>query len=490
MIPDPTPRRSLAWLAAITALAAFLRLYRIGSDLWLDEISTVLDYRGGLWLDVFTVFKSLNNHPLNSLLVKAMAGLFGPAEWAVRLPAAIFGIAAVPAVYFLARIALRSRDALLAASLLAVSYHHVFFSQNSRGYTGMIFFGVLGTAFFLRALERNRPRGWVLYAVAMGLAIASVLQAVFILAGHAAAFGAAALTRPGARLRPSAAGAVAAWAAAGAASLAVYAKLLPKLQAFSGAAFRSAAGGFSPFSAEFWAETARGLTAGFGGKALILLIPFAAVGAIGFLAFLRRDIFYSAVLLLPLFVTAVYLLARGYHFTPRFFLWAVPVAWIFTAASAAALEEMLASRSAAIARAIPMLTALGFAALSFVSLPAYYATPKQPNRTSLEWVLSRRASDEPVVAAHMARWGMRFYGPSTGLTSGESSFEADDVPELAAVERASAGKKVWLLTTFSRGLRLGRPDLDRYVHDHYREERRFPATVGDASVTVWTREIP
>src|SRR5262249_59347881 len=116
----------------------------------------------------------------------------------------------------------------------------------------------------------------------------------------------------------------------------------------------------------------------------------------------------------------------------------------------------------------------GLAALSSRAPPAYYPTPKQPNRTSLEWVLSRRASDEPVVAAHMARWGMRFYGPSTGLTSGESSFEADDLPELAAVERASAGKKVWLLTTFSRGLRLGRPDLDRYVHDHYREERRVP----------------
>jgi hypothetical protein len=313
---------------------------------------------------------------------------------------------------------------------------------------------------------------------------------VFILAGHAAAFAVGALAGERARLRPLTGRAHAAWAAAAVASLAVYAKLLPKLGAFSDAAFRSAAGGYSPFSADFWAETARGLAAGFGAKTLIPLLPFAAIGAIGLLAFLRRNISYGAVLLMPLFVTAGYLLARGYHLTPRFFLWAIPVAWIFTAASSAAIEEILASRSAAIGRAIPILVAAGFTTLSLLSLPGYYATPKQPNRTSLEWVLSRRVPGEPVVAAHMARWGLRFYGPPKGLTAGESSFEADDVAQLLDVERASDGKKVWLLTTFSRGLRLGRPELDRYVHDHYREEQRFPATIGDASVTVWTRETP
>ncbi|HKF43744.1 MAG TPA: glycosyltransferase family 39 protein [Thermoanaerobaculia bacterium] len=489
MIPEQPSRRPLAWLAAITALAAVLRLYRIGSDLWLDEIATVLDYRDGSWLDVFTVFKSLNNHPLNSLLVKAMVGIFGPAEWAVRLPAALFGIATVPAVYALGRVALRGREALLAAFLLAVSYHHVFFSQNSRGYTGMLFFGVAGTTFFFRGLQRNRPSDWVLYAAVMFLAIASVLQAVFLVAGHAIAYAGGALF-PGDWRRPArlaATRAVAAWAAAGLLSIGVYSKLLPKLKAFSDATFRSAAGGYSPFSAEFWGELAGGLAAGIGAKTFLALLPFAAAGGAGLLLFFRRNIFYTAVLVSPLAVTAVYLLLQRFHFTPRFFLWALPAAWILTAASVGALEATPVGRAAGMARLLPVAVAAGFAALAAISLPGYYRTPKQPNRVSLDWVLARRAAGEPVVAAYMAKWGLRFYGPPRGLVPGES-FEANDAGELAAAERASAGKKIWLLTTFSRGLRLERPGLDSYIREHYREQIRFPATVGDASVTVWTRE--
>ena len=489
MTLEESPRRPLAWLAAITLLGAFLRLHRLGSDLWLDEIATVLDYRDGSWLDVFTVFKSLNNHPLNSLLVKAAVAVFGSPEWAVRLPAAVFGIATVPAVYVLARVALRVRESLLAAFLLAISYHHIFFSQNSRGYTAMLFFGVVGTTLFFRGVSRNRALDWVLYAGAAWLAIASVLQAVFIFEAHALALAGAALSRGPQReaARRAAPRALAAWMAAGLLSLAVYARLLPKAQAYSDAAFRSAAGGFSPFSADFWKELAGGLAAGLGGKLFIAALPFAVIGAAGFLVFSRRNIFYVAVLLSPLLVTAASLTLRGFHLSPRFFLWAVPVAWILTAASAGALETWLAPRMPGAARLIPLAAAAALAALSALSLPAYYRTPKQPNRVSLEWVLARRSPDEPVVAAHMARWGRRYYGPALGLAPGDSR-EADDTPDLAAAERASAGKKVWLLTTFSRGLRLGRPDLDRYIREHYREEIRFPATVGNASVTVWSRE--
>ena len=48
--PDSEPRigrdvaRPGAWLAVITLVAAGLRFWRISSDLWLDEITTVLDY--------------------------------------------------------------------------------------------------------------------------------------------------------------------------------------------------------------------------------------------------------------------------------------------------------------------------------------------------------------------------------------------------------------------------------------------------------------
>src|SRR5262245_29910067 len=158
-------RRPILWLLAITAVAAALRAYGIGSDLWLDEITTVLDYRNVSAFQIVTTYTSSNNHLLNTLMVQAMVRAFGPAEWAVRFPAAAFGIAGIPAAYALARVALRRRESLLAAFLVAVSYHHIFFSQNGRGYTALLFWSTLGTLFFLRGLTRDRARDWVLYVL-------------------------------------------------------------------------------------------------------------------------------------------------------------------------------------------------------------------------------------------------------------------------------------------------------------------------------------
>ena len=486
-------RHPVLWLAAVTALAAVLRFYRLGSDLWLDEIATVIDYRDAPLWSVFTTFKSLNNHPLNSLLAKASVAVFGQQEWAIRLPAALFGIAGVPAVYGLARVAVKQREAIFAAFLLAVSYHHVFFSQNGRGYTGMLFWSTLGTTFFLRAITRGRVSDFFLYTAAMFLAAATVLPGVLIAGGHALAFAgaAAARRRRGTRSGALALRLLAAWTALGLLCLAAYAALLPKLSAFAAASYRSAAGGYAPFSLDYVGEVWRGLVAGLGPAERFLALPVLAVGAAGFVLFVRRHVFYAAVLLAPLFATAAYLLASRLNFTPRFFLWALPVAWIFAAAAAVSLEGWLASRRgmSAPARALPYLLLAAAAAISAASLPAYYRTPKQPNRASLDWALAERRAGDPIVAAHQARWGLRFYGPARGLKEGESAFEADNLGELAAIERASRGETIWLLTTFPRGLKLDRPDLDRYIRDNYQERRRFPATVGDASVTVWTRRL-
>src|SRR5262249_38688261 len=124
-------RRPALLVAAATVLAAGLRLYGLGSDLWVDEITTVLAYQNTSPFHVLTAYTSSNNHLLNTLLMKASVSALGVTEWAVRLPAVLLGIACIPAQYGLARLALGRRESVLAALLLAVSQHHIFFSQNA-----------------------------------------------------------------------------------------------------------------------------------------------------------------------------------------------------------------------------------------------------------------------------------------------------------------------------------------------------------------------
>ncbi len=114
-------------------LAASLRFYRLADvppGLYLDEAGNGLDA-----LDVLagrpTIFfaRSLGKEPLLNYLIVPFVALLGREPLAVRLPAALVGVATVPAVFFLAYELLQDMGrrkaawaALLAAGLVAGSY--------------------------------------------------------------------------------------------------------------------------------------------------------------------------------------------------------------------------------------------------------------------------------------------------------------------------------------------------------------------------------
>ena len=417
-----------------------------------------------------------------------MTSLFGPREWAIRLPAVLLGIAGVPALYFLARRILRSREALLASFLLAVSYHHVFFSQNARGYTGLFLWGSLGSAFFLRALSSDRLRDWAAYVAAMLLAVATVLYGFFLVAGQVAAAAAVAWTlrRQGKRVAPLAAKLAWVWGTLGLLSFHLYASILPQVYVYLGGVYTRPSVGYAPFSREHAREIVRGISAGFGGG----LIPFALVAGVlvapGLWLFFRRHPIALSVLALPLVLTAAFLLLAGLRFSPRFFLWAVPAGCVL----AIAVPAEFGRRVFGDRRVASLFSDAAFALLacfSIASLPRYYDTPKQPTRESLDWVRARLEPGDGIGAVYLAKWGLRFYGPPRRLFEGSGFLDVDSVADLEELERRYRGRRVWIFVTFPRALRLDFPDLESRIRRDFREVRAFPATVGDGEVSVWTR---
>src|SRR6188768_3984008 len=128
---------------ALTIVALALRLVNINGGLWYDEIVTLVEFARPPLAQIVTHFPDPNNHPLYSVLAHASVSVFGEHVWSLRLPAVVFGVLGVPMLYWLGT-ALTSRiEALAAAALLTVSYHDVWFSQNARGYTGLLFWTML-----------------------------------------------------------------------------------------------------------------------------------------------------------------------------------------------------------------------------------------------------------------------------------------------------------------------------------------------------------
>ena len=145
-------------LCVIIALAVILRFYEVNNNLWFDEIWTLIETVRLPFIELITSYKSNNNHPLYSLLSHLMITVLGESSFSFRLISALAGVVSVAVIYLLSREFGSRREALAAALLLATSYHHVFHSQQARGYTLLLVLLTLSTLFLYRAItakERN-----------------------------------------------------------------------------------------------------------------------------------------------------------------------------------------------------------------------------------------------------------------------------------------------------------------------------------------------
>jgi uncharacterized membrane protein len=132
--------------------------FMLNDPLWYDEAFTWAVAR--LPLDRLLAATAGDVHPPTWYLIThgAMA-LFGDAEWALRLPAALFGLASLALTYRLARaLAYGRRLALWAVVMLAVLPGQLNYAQEARMYT------LLEAAVLLAALGIYTDRLWMMAA--------------------------------------------------------------------------------------------------------------------------------------------------------------------------------------------------------------------------------------------------------------------------------------------------------------------------------------
>jgi len=183
-----------AHVLAVLLLASVLRLPTLAKrSLWFDEIKVALAGLQGFEPAVRIAKAHADATPLDYLLVSASVNVFGRGEAAVRLPAAVCGLAAVAAIYFLGRAMAGHWVGLVASLLLAISPGHVWYSQEARFYSVLMLLSIVSTLAFLVAVQRQRWYAWAAYAltVALGLyagyqiALVVLLHVVALLAGGA-----------------------------------------------------------------------------------------------------------------------------------------------------------------------------------------------------------------------------------------------------------------------------------------------------------------
>lgn len=170
-------------LAALTALAAALRLATLGEQsFWYDEAFTVVrDLHPSLAATLRSYVHTENTPPLWYLIDWADSRVLGTGAFAMRLPSALFGTAAVPVAWALGRELSGRRVALLCAALVAVNPLFWWYSQEARAYELFVLSTALSLLFFVRVLERPTRRDTALFALSGALALLTHYFAVFLL---------------------------------------------------------------------------------------------------------------------------------------------------------------------------------------------------------------------------------------------------------------------------------------------------------------------
>ena len=166
------------FLVIILLLAFVLRFYHLGSrPLYQDEhFNTVEVAAQPLSFIISTNLGSI----LYPLLLHFILPL-GDIAFMARLPAALFGFLSVFMIYLIARIIFSKKEALLAAFLSATAAHFIYFSQQARGYSGLLLFALCSFYFFLRSLQKGNLLWWASYIFFTAVAIYMYFFALIII---------------------------------------------------------------------------------------------------------------------------------------------------------------------------------------------------------------------------------------------------------------------------------------------------------------------
>ncbi len=482
------------WIALIilTGIALGLRLWNLNSDLWVDEVFTLLDFVRPSFGEILTSFPSQNQHLLYSITAHASLGIFGETAWALRLPAVLFGVLSIPALFFCCRKILGGTEAILAAALMTVSYHHIWFSQNARGYSGLLFFTLLATWFWFEALDKNSWSRWFLYAAAIVFGMWIHLTMAFVVAAHT-------LVHLILLLAPKLSGDAefslerkagikpfVAWFLGVTVTFQIYALALPE---FLRVGLHEESKN-SEWTNPIWVltETLQNLSIGFAGIAVVAI--GAAFVAFGWFSLFGKNRRAAFLMLLPPIFAGSLMLGLGHNLFPRFFFFAMGFALIIVVHGAFELPRFLSKYIGAsvkiksqTSRIINHRRAIraGFAfvlliiAASIITVPRNYALPKQDFSGAKNYVEMNRLPNEEIVAVSIA-------GEMYGKYFAPDWSTAKTIEELTNIENKS--ENVWLIYTLAPEIKAFRPEVWTAIQRDYKTVEIFPGTLNGGEIFV------
>ncbi len=421
--------RTLPIMIATIMVGFFLRLFHLTTvPLRGDEAFSVQYWAGQPLSDSLVNTATIEPHPLLTYALFRGWGLVaGTSELAMRILPALVGLLGIPAIYAVGKRLGSRQIGLIAALLFALHPFEIWHAQDARNYAIWAGMSLIALWLGLRALDKQRKRDWLLYALAASLA-ANIFYTELL---TVAAFGVYILITYWGRWKT-----ILSWglAAAIAGGLSIASFVIFQLPLFARGGYSGSIGGALDIT-QLWTHFLPVLNFGeitLPAETLNSLWPFIAIVLLVGLILLWRQhrrmaLALALLALLPPILLAI-LSTKLDIFTPRYVLSIVPAYVLIFASLIVTLRQQTRSMIGSLAA---LILVGGWLIISGISLRNYYFDPvyaKAKNWPALARYLQQNSQPSDLIIQSAADSAFGYYYHQTETT------EAPDIalPETPA----------------------------------------------------------
>jgi len=158
-------------LLLILLIGSFIRFYSLGSEsFWLDEGATALEIKNydikQILIHTLVYGKILPeyyphydyNLPVYYVFMKLWANIFGTGEFSLRAFSALLGSMSLLLIFYLAKYLFDEKIAIMSTFLASINLTLVWYSQEARQYSFLLFLSLISLLFLLKMLNENKVK--------------------------------------------------------------------------------------------------------------------------------------------------------------------------------------------------------------------------------------------------------------------------------------------------------------------------------------------
>lgn len=394
--------------------AAAFRLFNLGGfSMWFDEAYSW--HLGNQAVPrIVELAKIDNTPPVYHVLLHYWIKAGADSDFMIRLPAALFGIMSIFFTYRLGKLLFGGKTALLAASISALSFQLVHYSQENRMYSLQLLLGLIATYYFVLGLRTGGKKHWLIWSLAVIVSFYTQLFTVFLVFAHWIYF----LTTIKSSLNN-----LLNWIIA---NVIVLLACLPWITVIMNQ--------MGAMKGDYWVLPATHLEIvkvgfrlmggnDFGDRYLLtalLNIPFIAAALLGLQALWKNRNSSEARLLpiiffLPIIVVFLISIGRQSLFYFRYFVFLIPFLHLIMALGLARLPDGWKKTAALTSQFAVLVVFL----LSYYAVPAYSEIVRAPLRNAADYLIENAAPNAPVIHNTPGNYVMHTFYTGTRYTKGQ-----------------------------------------------------------------------